>query len=422
MSSRNWSACFAVVSLFFSLFAPSAVEGVFASVKARGMGGVGVARPQDALAAAYNPAGMVYMGDRADIGAHARRQPGYTIVSGSIFDNANGTFSASRGSVFGTPDFGVNWMVAGSCDVSLGAVGYTRHFFKGSYASAFPALGTTPPCLEFWEGVLAPVAALRWERFSVGFSVDFVWQRIKVNGLERITQFPLSIESDAATNRKHGTCNGIAYSIGGMWKWTNCLTIGGMYQTGASLGPVWKYSGLFPHEGSLDTPSRTVGGFYWRPESYYGIAVDIEHIGWRHCRWWHHNLPRTLELIGQKPFGTCKGPGMGWGDQIIARVGGDWKICTLYGEMVLRAGYSYGQSPIKSEQTMLNALTMNLVEQELSVGVTIKINECSEISGYYAYGFPWRINGKEVTADFGSGTYDLQARSLSAGISIGWNW
>ena len=49
-----------------------ATDGYFAhgyGVKAQGMGGVGIALPQDALAAATNPAGMGLIGDRIDFGA-----------------------------------------------------------------------------------------------------------------------------------------------------------------------------------------------------------------------------------------------------------------------------------------------------------------------------------------------------------------
>ena len=48
-----------------------ATDGYFShgfGIKAQGMGGVGIALPQDALAAATNPAGMGLIGDRIDFG------------------------------------------------------------------------------------------------------------------------------------------------------------------------------------------------------------------------------------------------------------------------------------------------------------------------------------------------------------------
>ena len=49
----------------------NATDGYFAhgyGVKSQGMGGVGIALPQDALAAAANPAGMGLIGNRVDFG------------------------------------------------------------------------------------------------------------------------------------------------------------------------------------------------------------------------------------------------------------------------------------------------------------------------------------------------------------------
>ena len=48
-----------------------ATDGYFShgyGVKSQGMGGVGIALPQDGLAAAANPAGTAFVGDRFDLG------------------------------------------------------------------------------------------------------------------------------------------------------------------------------------------------------------------------------------------------------------------------------------------------------------------------------------------------------------------
>ena len=52
-------------------FAAHATTGYFQhgyGIKAKSMGGVGIALPQDALAAATNPAGMAWVGNRMDLG------------------------------------------------------------------------------------------------------------------------------------------------------------------------------------------------------------------------------------------------------------------------------------------------------------------------------------------------------------------
>ena len=59
------------LSLLTAAANATATDGYFAhgyGVKSQGMGGVGIALPQDAIAAASNPAGMGLIGDRMDVG------------------------------------------------------------------------------------------------------------------------------------------------------------------------------------------------------------------------------------------------------------------------------------------------------------------------------------------------------------------
>ncbi|MCE2969912.1 MAG: hypothetical protein LW847_06780 [Burkholderiales bacterium] len=86
-------------------------------VKAQGMGGVGIALPQDAIAAATNPAGMAFVGDRFDLG------PTW--------------FRPSRSATIGgMPDFG-----------------------PGSPASTAPTTATASPTTSFPKSAIAARAA-----------------------------------------------------------------------------------------------------------------------------------------------------------------------------------------------------------------------------------------------------------------------
>jgi len=69
-------------------------------LKAKGMAGVGIAFPQDALAAATNPAGMVEVGNRIDFGADLFRPVRSTQIAGA------GDFNGNGDSIFLIPEFG----------------------------------------------------------------------------------------------------------------------------------------------------------------------------------------------------------------------------------------------------------------------------------------------------------------------------
>jgi len=77
-----------------------ATDGYFAhgyGVKSQGIGGVGIALPQDALAAASNPAGLGLVGDRLDIGVTWFRPQRETKLENTTFGFKmfDGTYDAN---------------------------------------------------------------------------------------------------------------------------------------------------------------------------------------------------------------------------------------------------------------------------------------------------------------------------------------
>jgi len=78
-------------------------------MKAKSMGGVGIALPQDSLAAATNPAGMALIGNRMDLGLDwFRPDRGAEIVGNPML---SGTYDGNGASDFLIPEFGFNRML-----------------------------------------------------------------------------------------------------------------------------------------------------------------------------------------------------------------------------------------------------------------------------------------------------------------------
>lgn len=85
-----------------------ATDGYFSTgygVKQQGQGGAGIALPQDSLAAATNPAGMVFVGDRFDFGLTWFRPIRGASITGSENPQLDGNFDGSRKKNFFIP----NW-------------------------------------------------------------------------------------------------------------------------------------------------------------------------------------------------------------------------------------------------------------------------------------------------------------------------
>ncbi len=73
-------------------------------VKSMGMAGVGIALPQDGLAAATNPAGTAFVGNRLDLGLTWFRPSRGSEIEGNPF--LNGSFDANDSQNFFIPEIG----------------------------------------------------------------------------------------------------------------------------------------------------------------------------------------------------------------------------------------------------------------------------------------------------------------------------
>ncbi|MDH5594501.1 MAG: outer membrane protein transport protein, partial [Gammaproteobacteria bacterium] len=88
-------------------------------VKSSSMGGAGVAHPQDSMAAATNPAGMVYVGNRVDLGAqlfNPNRENSHT-------GGANTGTTESKNNLFLIPHVGYNTMLDSNTSFGVAVFG-----------------------------------------------------------------------------------------------------------------------------------------------------------------------------------------------------------------------------------------------------------------------------------------------------------
>lgn len=162
-----------VVTILSSLNA-WATDGYFShgyGVKSQGMGGVGVALPQDALAAATNPAGMGLIGNRIDFGVTWFRPQRESDITGNAFPGVNGRYDANDTEHFFIPEFGYNKDI--TSELSLGVSIYGNGGMNTDYKKAIPLLGTTPAGIDLAQVFVAPTVA--WKvtpNHTVGASLN----------------------------------------------------------------------------------------------------------------------------------------------------------------------------------------------------------------------------------------------------------
>ncbi len=231
---RFWLPLVLVAAFAAQAFATDGYLSSGYGVKQLGRGGAGVALPEDSLAAATNPAGMVFVGDRFDIGASYFRP----IRSGTITGNqlppgypdVNGTYGASRVRNFGIPELGYNHMLRSN--MSLGVSMYGNGGMNTSYFTVIPLLGTSRPGVDLQQMFIAPTFAMKVNRRNaVGVSLNIGYQMFKASGLENFASSSFSIDPAHVTNRGYDSTEGVGVRVGWLGEIKRNLHVGATYQT-----------------------------------------------------------------------------------------------------------------------------------------------------------------------------------------------
>ena len=392
----------------------SPVEAIFASVKSTGMAATCISYPIDTLAGAYNPAGMTDIGDRLDLEGGWVRATGHSTTKGNLNPLVNKTEEGMRTKNTFPFGAGINkvWNVACDWDIATGLILYNRNYQKTTYKHPNLILGTSKLGLEYLNETVSPIIAVKWcNSQTIGVSLDYQLERIKINGLENFTR--LSIYPEDVTNRGYDYSSGWGVTIGYHGQITDALSIGLTYQPETSMSRMNKYKGFIVN-GRMNIPRKLGAGISYRFVPCFIVAFDVEQIQWSKVKSLHNPLLHDGALA---PLGSDHGPGFGFRDQIYYRLGAEWQVDECW---TVRAGYRYANTPVRSSQTAANMVLLDLVQSIATVGVTWNINECNEISGMFAYGFEHSVKGHDSIPRFsGGGEADIEEQKYALGLSWG---
>lgn len=411
------------------LLAPQQAEAVIASVKATGMAATCIAYPQDSLVAAYNPAGIIDVGDRLDLECTWTQDRGYAQIRNNAISDLNGKFNAYRTHDFYSPSFGITKQIG--CRQAIGLVVYNRNFSKTTYDTHFPLFGTSNLGLEYLHETISPSWAIYLGcGHSIGISVDFMIQRLKLNGLETIASSPFEFSAfpKDVTNHGYNYSHGFTATLGWKWQINEQVAIGATFRPKAHMSRLKKYRGFVAERGRMDIPLKLGAGICWKPICYWTLCFDIEYIKWRGVNSLENPF---LPNVFSSQLGCSKGAGFGFRDQTYFRFGTDYQITNA---LTLRAGYRFARTPVRRSQTAVNILSNDVSESVLTLGATYAFewcNLCHEISAFYAHGFGHTVKGSSsipgglpppLGEGFGGGDVDLHQSKDAAGLAWGINF
>lgn len=439
MKLTKLAVLFAAAGLSASAFATNGYFSHGYGMKAKGMGGAATAVTGDTFGGANNPAGMVWAGDRLDVGLdwfspkRSAKREGSTGFGGAY----DGT-SESGSNNFYIPEFGYNKMLGWDMAVGVTVYGnggmntdYSPGLNGGAGAPAFaPSCAGAPSNILFGCGklgvdlmqlVIAPTFSMKINKdHSIGVSPLIGYQRFKVDGLQAFDELGFSGSPGNTTNKDYDSAHGFGVRIGWMGKVFDTVTLGAAYSSKIQMSKFDKYKGLFAEQGDFDIPENYNVGIAVKATPKLNVAVDIQQINYADVKSIANGVANSLVAPPADPLGSTNGSGFHWRNQTVYKLGFEYEYS---GNLVLRAGYNYGKSPVRGDtlnDVSFNIIAPGIVEQHLTLGGTWTLANKDELSVSYMHAFSKSVTGPSVTSLLGvGGTETLKMKQDSLGIAYG---
>lgn len=394
-----------------------ATDGYFAhgyGVRSQGVGGVGIALPQDALAAAANPAGMGKVGDRIDAGVTWFRPSREAEIEGNAGGAAvNGTYEANDSQHFFLPEFGYNKQY--SENVTLGVSIYGNGGMNTDYKDGIPLFNGTGQRtgVDLVQAFVAPTVSWKVsEKHIIGASVNLAYQRFMARGLQNFSAS--SASANHLTDNGHDSSYGAGVHVGWLGEITDAVTLGATYQSRTYMSKFDKYKGLFAEQGDFDIPSMYGVGVAVKVTPALTLAADFQRINYS-----------EVDAVGNASLsnlanglGNDNGAGFNWQDAKVYKIGALYQYSP---DLILRAGYNHVDQPIKGGDTLFNMLAPGVVQDHVTLGATWVLSPQAEVSFAYTHAFEHTVNGKNsIPAGFGGGEANLRMYQDALGVAYTW--
>lgn len=234
---------------------------------------------------------------------------------------------------------------------------------------------------------------------TVGFAPVFAMQRLSATGLEMFG--PLSQAPQDLTGKGYNWSFGGGFKAGLLWQAQPWLDVGLAYQSEMYMSKFNSYRGLFAGGGSLNIPPTLSFGVGIKPMPGVTLLLEYERI-------FFGAIP-SVANSGSWPFqgliGASNGPGFGWQDVNIFRIGARWNVTPA---LTLRTGVSYATPSISSSsQVMFNILAPAVVSTHVAFGLSYKLSKHWGWTIAYMHAFENSLSGYAPTA-FGGNPITLR--------------
>ncbi len=466
--TRNVNYSLAALAVAAVISTPaSATNGYFAigyGAKAMGVAGAGVAFAQDSLAAASNPAGIIAVGNRADLGVRFFNPNRSSTLDVNAAFGSGPTAKAESGAdlfLVGGGGFAFRFTPAIAVGFSMyGNGGMNTRFDRNIFDETAANLGflqafgpPIPPGIPGTGGpdtgtlgvdlaqlIMSPNVAYKVsENHTLGASLLIGVQRFRAYGLGNFqcftgtavsttasqiscgtTGFPTEF-SDGLTNQGNDYGYGAGLRVGWLGELSDAFSIGVSAATKIDMTKMDKYDELFAESGNFDIPPNWTVGFAFKPTDATTIALDVQQILYEEDAAVSNVGPVPSPTgpaigTGSGTLGSSNGLGFGWKDMTVYKLG----IAHDYSDsLTLRAGFNYGEGPIEPSQVLFNVIAPGVVEKHVTVGFTYSPSRSSELSVAFMHAFEETVT-TNLTAFNVPGKLEMDQNSLD--LSYSWKF
>ena len=384
-TTRNRTILSLGVTMALAAGSASATNGYYThgtGTKSKAQAGAGSANPEEILVLATNPAGIAYVPESIDAGLGIFSPMRSYRTTDSL---ANGACSPqgcantigpndlqSENEFFPIPHVAMNWALSDSDFVAAAfyARGGMNTKWVGGTATYDPTFGQGTPTtfpgtygggtagVDLMQAFLNFTYARKFaDSFSVGLSGIFALQRFEARGVSTFAPFTKTFVESAGSQAPrnlsgngHDMSYGYGGSIGFQWNPDDEVTLAAAYTTKMSMSEFGDYEDLFAQAGDFDMPSTWTVGIAVKPSDKLTVMFDVQRIEYSDADSVSNPIDNLYNCPVFNPAGSLeycmggnKGPGFGWEDMNVYKLGASWKASDTW---TWRAGYSITDQPI----------------------------------------------------------------------------
>lgn len=273
--------------------------------------------------------------------------------------------------------------------------------------------------VDLMQLIIAPTFAYKLDaQHSVGVSPLVVVQQFKATGLDAFAGF--SMAPDKVSNTGTDRSTGVGVRLGYLGQLSDSLKFGATYSPKIKMGKFDEYAGLFAGAGSFDIPENYALGVNVQVTPAVSVAADYSRINYSGVT----SIGNPMSnLMAGNPMGSPSGPGFGWSDVNVIKLGVQWQATPT---MVLRAGYNQSTNPVKPENVTFNILAPGVITQHYTLGGTYALSKDAEFTWAYMYAPKNTVTGPSMYNGMMPGasgiTETIRMSQQSLGVQYSWKF